>query len=75
MGLAIKKTEAEKTQRTYARLAGSLSLGLKTSNNGARVGSAMTYMLSAREWLEFALPLMKAVAADPLAVDTLQEHS
>jgi Domain of unknown function (DUF4386) len=28
MGLAIEKTEAEKTQRTYARLAGSLFLGV-----------------------------------------------
>ena len=44
----------------------------KTSNNGGRVGSAMTYMLSSRELLEFALPLMKAIAADPLAVDSLQ---
>jgi aminoglycoside 3-N-acetyltransferase len=47
----------------------------KTSNNGAQVGSAMTYMLSARELLEFALPLMKAVASDPLAADSLREHS
>jgi aminoglycoside 3-N-acetyltransferase len=47
----------------------------KTSNNGARVGSAMTYMLSARELFELALPLMKAVATDPLAADSLQGHS
>jgi aminoglycoside 3-N-acetyltransferase len=45
----------------------------KTRNNGARVGSAMTYILSARELLEFALPIMKAVAADPLAADSLRE--
>jgi aminoglycoside 3-N-acetyltransferase len=45
----------------------------KTRNNGAQVGSAMTYMLSARELLEFAMPLMKAVAADPLAADSLRE--
>jgi aminoglycoside 3-N-acetyltransferase len=45
----------------------------KTRNNGARVGNAMTYMLSAGELLEFAMPLMKAVAADPLAADSLRE--
>jgi len=59
--------------RFFAKIVGSLLT--KTSNNGARVGSAMTYMLSARELLEFALPLMKAVAADPLAADSLQGHS
>jgi aminoglycoside 3-N-acetyltransferase len=45
----------------------------ETRNNGARVGSAMTYLLSARELLEFALPLMKAVAADPCAAESLTE--
>lgn len=59
--------------RFFAKIVGSLLT--KTSNNGARVGSAMTYMLSARELLEFALPLMKAVAADPLAAASLQGHS
>jgi aminoglycoside 3-N-acetyltransferase len=59
--------------RFFAKIVDSLLT--KTSNNGARVGSAMTYILSARELLEFALPLMKAVAADPLAADSLQEHS
>jgi aminoglycoside 3-N-acetyltransferase len=44
-----------------------------TRNSGARVGSAMTYMLSARELLEFALPLMKSVAADALAACSLRE--
>jgi hypothetical protein len=48
------------------------SLLMKPSNNGARVGSVMNYMLSARELLEFTLPLMKAVAADPLAADSVQ---
>lgn len=33
----------------------------------------LAYMLSARELLEFAMPLMKAVAADPLAADFLRE--
>ena len=43
------------------------SLLTKTRNNGARVGNAITYIVSARELLDFALPLMKAVAADALA--------
>jgi aminoglycoside 3-N-acetyltransferase len=47
----------------------------ETRNNGARVGGAMTYVLSARELLDFALPLMKAVAADPLAAESLKERS
>ena len=47
----------------------------KTGNNGARVGKAMAYILSARELLDFALPLMKAVAADALAAESLKERS
>ena len=47
----------------------------KSRNNGARVGDAMTYMLSARELFDFALPLMKAVAADSLAAESLKERS
>jgi len=47
----------------------------ETRNNGARVVSAMTYLLSARELLDFALPLMKAVAADPLPAESLLERS
>jgi aminoglycoside 3-N-acetyltransferase len=46
----------------------------KTGNSGARVGNAMTYLLSARELFDFALSLMKAVAADPLAADSLKEQ-
>lgn len=45
----------------------------KTANKGGRVGDAMTYILSARELFDFALPLMKAVAADPLAAESLTE--
>jgi aminoglycoside 3-N-acetyltransferase len=45
----------------------------RTENNGALVGKARTYVLSARELLDFALPLMKAVAADPLAAESLKE--
>jgi aminoglycoside 3-N-acetyltransferase len=47
----------------------------QTRNNGARVGNAMTYIFSARELLDFALPLMKAVAADHLAAESLKEWS
>jgi len=54
--------------RFFAKIVDSL-LG-KTGNHGARVGSAVTYALHARELLNFALPLMKAVAAE-----TLQERS
>ena len=38
----------------------------KTENNGALVGKAVTHIISARELLDFALPTMEAVAADPL---------
>jgi hypothetical protein len=48
------------------------SLLTKTRNDGARVGNAMTYILSAGELLDFALPLMKAVAADALAAQILE---
>jgi aminoglycoside 3-N-acetyltransferase len=47
----------------------------QTGNNGGRVGDATTYVLSARELLDFALPLMKAVAADPRAAEPLKETS
>lgn len=59
--------------RFFAKIVASLLT--KTNNNGARVGKAMTYILSARELLDFALPLMKAVAADPLAAESLKERS
>jgi len=48
---------------------------VKTGNSGGLVGNAMTHLLSARELLGFALPLMKAVAADPLATRSLKEWS
>ena len=59
--------------RFFAKIVDSLLT--KTRNNGARIGKAMTYILSARELLDFALPLMKAVAADPLAAESLKERS
>jgi aminoglycoside 3-N-acetyltransferase len=59
--------------RFFAKIVDSLLS--KMENNGARVGNAMTYILSARELLDFALPLMKTVAADPLAAKSLKERS
>lgn len=44
-----------------------------THNRGGRVGNAMCYLLSARELLEFALPIMRAVATDARAADPLSE--
>ena len=46
----------------------------KTGNEGGRVGEAMSYILSARGLLDFALPLMEAVAADPRASDRLEKR-
>ena len=59
--------------RFFAKIVDSLLA--KTRNKGARVGKAMTYILSARELLDFALPLMKTVAADPRAAESLKEQS
>ena len=50
------------------------SLLVKTENNGAMVGNAMTHILSARELLDFALPVMEAVAADQLTARSLRER-
>jgi aminoglycoside 3-N-acetyltransferase len=36
-----------------------------TNNTGGRVGDAQCFLLAARGLLEFALPVMKAIAADP----------
>jgi hypothetical protein len=46
----------------------------QSGNKGGRVGDAMTYILNARELLDFALPLIKAVAEDPGAADSLEER-
>ena len=46
----------------------------KTGSKGGRVGDAISYVLSARELLDFALPLMRAVA-DPMAADCLEERT
>jgi aminoglycoside 3-N-acetyltransferase len=43
----------------------------KTSNAGGKVGNSASFLLDARGVLEFALPVMKAVAADASAATTL----
>jgi aminoglycoside 3-N-acetyltransferase len=58
--------------RFFAKIVDSLLL--KTENNGALVGNAMTHILSARELLDFALPVMEAVAADQLPARSLRER-
>jgi len=47
----------------------------KTGDKGALVGNAATYILSARELFNFALPVMKAVAEDACAAERLTERS
>lgn len=42
-------------------------------NSGARVGNAETFLFPAGELLDFALPVMKAVAADTRALERLAE--
>jgi hypothetical protein len=42
-----------------------------TGNQGGRVGNAMSYILRARGLLDFASPLMEAVAKNPRAADHL----
>lgn len=60
-------------ERFFAKLVDDLLV--KSGNNGALVGNAPTYILSARELFNFALPIMKAVAADPSAAETSMEPS
>ena len=55
--------------RFFARILDSFLV--KTGNKGARVGNAMTYIIRARELFDFALTVMKAVAADPCAAESL----
>ena len=51
--------------RFFAKIVDGLLI--KTRNNGGRVVKATTYILSGRELFDFALPLMKVVAANPVA--------
>ena len=43
----------------------------ETHNSGGPVGDAQAFLLSARGLLEFALPVMRAVAGDPGAAAML----
>ena len=58
--------------RFFAKIVDSLLV--ETENNGGLVGNAMTHILSAREMLDFALPVMEAVAADQLMARSLRER-
>ncbi len=57
--------------RFFAKLTDSYLIS--RGNRGGRVGDAHSHLFRARELLEFALPLMRAVAADAHASDTLTE--
>ena len=45
-----------------------------TGNQGGRVGNALSYILRARGLLDFALPLMQAVAKNPRAAHNLSKR-
>jgi aminoglycoside 3-N-acetyltransferase len=47
----------------------------RSQNHGGRVGDASAHLLSARGLMDFALPVMQAVAADPRAAEGLRERS
>lgn len=47
----------------------------QSGNTGARVGNAASHLVGARDLLEFALPVMRAVAEDPRALTQLREAS
>lgn len=57
--------------RFFARLVDTLLAN--TGNDGGRVGHARCHLLSARQLLDFARPLMERVALDPHAADGLTE--
>lgn len=57
--------------RFFARIVDS---HLRASNNaGGHVGNARSYLLSARELLGYARPIMERVAVDPTAADAVKE--
>jgi aminoglycoside 3-N-acetyltransferase len=55
--------------RFFARLVDSYLA--QTNNSGGRVGNARSFLFQSRGLVEFALPVMKAVASDPRAADNL----
>jgi aminoglycoside 3-N-acetyltransferase len=58
-------------ERFFARLVDSCLSA--SGNGGGAVGSAWCYLLSARELLQFARPLMERIAADRQAASSLEE--
>lgn len=46
---------------------------VRSGNEGGYVANSRAYLLRARELQDFALTLMKAVAADPRAAEQLHE--
>ena len=65
------RTHANWPPRFFARITDTYLA--KTQNPGGRVGDARCYLFSARGLLNFALPVMEAVAADARAADALRE--
>jgi len=55
----------------FARIVDAYLTG--TGNQGGGVGDALSYVLRARRLLDFALPLMEAVAIDPAAAGHLRK--
>ena len=55
--------------RFFARLVATYLV--RTNNDGGRVGDARSYLVDSRRLLDFALDVMKAVAADARAVNRL----
>jgi aminoglycoside 3-N-acetyltransferase len=58
-------------ERFFARITDSYLASAR--NAGGRVGDAASYIFPARELLDFALPVMAAVAVDARAADALKE--
>ena len=59
--------------RFFAKIVDSFLV--KTENKCALVGKAMTQRMSARELLDYTLPMMEAVAADQLTARSLTERN
>lgn len=57
-------------EQFFARIVDAYLAG--TRNQGGRVGDAMSYLFHARALLDFALPVMEAVARDPRAIEGLK---
>ena len=64
-----ERAHAHWPDRFFARLVDGYLAA--SGNRGGRVGDAPSVLLPARGLLEHALPIMRAIAADPRAADTL----